>query len=322
MTEKDFTAKWSGIKVDDMTNEQLTEYKNDCFDMYEETGFLEKFDSPYDNISGGQHKHNGMGFKVLRRATVEECDLETMPLWFVEFENGDTAYCYPEEICALEKEPKNKGISLMSPDEIRDLLAAQYNWDVEDMAEDHQMTVREVTDLLQCGGEGWQKRNAQQAPAKPQASYDVAFAPMVNVQFTPKDPCNLTEKEIDQVISLAVMSVADNFGENISAENLSMIRLCKVDGDEPGTKRNHYIVGNPEYRPIDPQILVEVTDNLYKMLYDENQDFILTSHTIIEFARNLTEKYRNTDWRDGEHDFWFTIEQECFEYMKKQEKKD
>ena len=318
MTEKDFTAKWSGIKVDDMTNEQLTEYKNDCFDMYEETGFLEKFDSPYDDIGGGQHKHNGMGFKVLRRATVEECDLEAMPLWFVEFENGDTAYCYPEEICALEKKPKNKGISLMSPDEIRDLLADQYNWDVEDMAEDHQMTVKDVTGLLQRGGEGWQKRNAQQAPAKPQASYDVAFAPMVNVRFTPEDPSNLSEKEQNEIINLAKSAVAKDFGEKISAENVSMIRLYKVDGDVPGTERNHYIVGNPEYDPIDPEILVEVTNNLYECLYNENPDGIQTSHTLIELARKLTGKYRNTDWHDGGHDFWITMDEEAEAFLKGQ----
>ena len=99
MTEKDFNAKWQHRQVDDMTDEELLEFKNDCFSMYEETGFLEKFDSPYDD----EGEHNGMTFKVIRRATTEECDLEAMPLWFIEFENGDTAYCYPEEICKIEK---------------------------------------------------------------------------------------------------------------------------------------------------------------------------------------------------------------------------
>lgn len=99
MTEKDFNAKWQHRQVDDMTDEELLEFKNDCFSMYEETGFLEKFDSPYDD----EGEHNGMTFKVIRRATIEECDLEAMPLWLIEFENGDTAYCYPEEICKIEK---------------------------------------------------------------------------------------------------------------------------------------------------------------------------------------------------------------------------
>ena len=203
----------------------------------------------------------------------------------------------------------------MSPDEIRDLLANEYNWDIEEMARDHRMTVHDITGLLQCGGEGWQKKNAPQAPVKPRASYDVAFAPMVNVQFTPEDPCNLTEKEIDEVISLAVMSVADDFGEKISAENLSMIRLYKVDGDEPGTERNHYIVGNPEYNPIDPEILVEVTKNLYEKLRSEDDDDILVSHTLIQFARKLTEKYKNTDWKDGEHDLRIAMAEECEAFL-------
>lgn len=103
MTEKDFNTKWGNVNVDDLTYEQLLEFKNDCFSMYEETGFIKKFDSPYDDIGGGMHEHNGMAFKVIRRATTEECDLEAMPLWFIEFENGDTAYCYPEEICKIEK---------------------------------------------------------------------------------------------------------------------------------------------------------------------------------------------------------------------------
>lgn len=102
MTEIEFSKKWSGIGVDNMTDDQLVEFKNDCFDLYESIGFIDRFDSPYDDIGGGMREHNGMKFKVLRRATMEECDLEAMPLWLVEFENGDTAYCYPEEICASE----------------------------------------------------------------------------------------------------------------------------------------------------------------------------------------------------------------------------
>ena len=98
MTETDFRNKWGGISPDDMTDEQFLEFKNDCYEMYEETGFIDKFDSPYDD----EGEHNGMPFKVVRRATQEEVDIEAMPLWFIEFENGDTAYCYPEEICKAE----------------------------------------------------------------------------------------------------------------------------------------------------------------------------------------------------------------------------
>lgn len=98
MTKTEFNNKWDGISTDDMTDKQFLEFKNDCYEMYEETGFIDKFDSPYDD----EGEHNGMPFKVVRRATQEEVDIESMPLWLVEFENGDIAYCYPEEICKAE----------------------------------------------------------------------------------------------------------------------------------------------------------------------------------------------------------------------------
>ena len=98
MTQAEFDKKWGSISTDDMTDEQFVEFKNDCFAMYEQGGFTDKFNSPYDD----EGEHNGMTFKVLRRATMQECDLEAMPIWYIEFENGDTAYCYPEEICNEE----------------------------------------------------------------------------------------------------------------------------------------------------------------------------------------------------------------------------
>lgn len=99
MTKKEFDEKWKTVDTDKLSDEEFQQFKQDCFAMYEQAGFLDTFDSPYDE----QGEHNGMTFKVVRRATTEECDLEAMPLWLVEFENGDTAYCYPEEICKTEK---------------------------------------------------------------------------------------------------------------------------------------------------------------------------------------------------------------------------
>ena len=99
MTKAEFDKKWGNINIDDLTDEQFVEFKNDCFDMYEESGFAEVFNSPYDD----EGEHNGMTFEVVRRATADECDIEAMPIWLVKFENGDTAYCYSEEICKIEQ---------------------------------------------------------------------------------------------------------------------------------------------------------------------------------------------------------------------------
>lgn len=102
--ERDFQEKWCGVDIDGLNEDKLREFKEDCFNLYEQTGFLEIFNSPYDDIGGGLHEHNGMRFEVIRRATEKECDLEAMPLWFIRFENGDEAYCYPEEIAVIEHE--------------------------------------------------------------------------------------------------------------------------------------------------------------------------------------------------------------------------
>ena len=99
MTITEFEKKWANVSMEEMDENQLREFKNDCFAMYENGGFLEKFDSPYDE----QGEHNGMTFKVLSRATEKDFDLESMPIWHIEFQNGDKAYCYPEEICKLGK---------------------------------------------------------------------------------------------------------------------------------------------------------------------------------------------------------------------------
>ena len=104
MTEKEFDAKWGAVNVDTLDEEAFREFKRDCFDMYEKGGFTDTFDSPYDDCG----EHNGMPFRVLRRASENECDLEAMPLWLVEFRNGDTAYCYPEEICKIEQRRRSK----------------------------------------------------------------------------------------------------------------------------------------------------------------------------------------------------------------------
>ena len=98
MTLSEFEKKWGKVDVDTLSDAEFVQFKQDCFEMYEQTGFIDRFDSPYDD----EGEHNGLTFKVLRRATAEECDLEAMPIWFIEFENGDTAYCYPEEICKVE----------------------------------------------------------------------------------------------------------------------------------------------------------------------------------------------------------------------------
>lgn len=99
MTLKEFEIKWGHIDRNYTTFEEELELVEDAFNMYEEAGFLDTFQSPYEDLG-----KNGMKFKVIRRTSYiqDNVDLEQLPLWEVEFENGEFATCYPEEICKLE----------------------------------------------------------------------------------------------------------------------------------------------------------------------------------------------------------------------------
>lgn len=196
----------------------------------------------------------------------------------------------------------------MTAEEIRATLANDYNFDVEAMAKDHRLPVATVTHLLQKGGAALRE---EKKPTGQEATYDVAFAPMVNVRIRVEDPLNPTEAEQEEILRLAKQAVADNFDEKLGAENASLIRLWSVGGKEVP---RHYVFGNPGY-DIDPEIVLELSQLLYPDLYKEEQDGIEVSHLIRDLARELTEKYKNTDWEEG--DFWLTMEQEADDFLKK-----
>lgn len=101
MTYKEFVNKWMDTDRTYLTLEDEEEFVEDAFNMYEESGFIDKFKSPY--LEG--MPDNGKTFKVIRRVSVDDgVDIENLPMWIVEFEDGTQDYCYPEEICKIEHE--------------------------------------------------------------------------------------------------------------------------------------------------------------------------------------------------------------------------
>lgn len=90
---------------DDLTEDEDHSFVNDCFDTYEHIGFAETFGTPYT----GEKKYVGMRFTVLCRVkeitedSENGADLENLPMWHIQFENGDTMAAYPEEICLAER---------------------------------------------------------------------------------------------------------------------------------------------------------------------------------------------------------------------------
>lgn len=100
----------------DLTEEEERRFVNDCFDLYESIGFSETFHSPYEEYK----ENNGKKFTVLRRVEeripgksdgADTSDLSCLPLWSIQFEDGEIAQAYPEEICIAEQEGFSATIS-------------------------------------------------------------------------------------------------------------------------------------------------------------------------------------------------------------------
>lgn len=90
---------------DDLSDAEERNWVNDSFDAYEHIGFADTFGTPYT----GEKKYEGMKFTVLSRvkeiAEDKEngADLECLPMWNIQLENGDIMAAYPEEICLAER---------------------------------------------------------------------------------------------------------------------------------------------------------------------------------------------------------------------------
>lgn len=101
-------ANWPVFGLDNpgwfKSREELSEHDHKTFvDMwfanYETTGFLETFQSPYEQFQD----RNGQKFTVIARVPDFDCDLECLPKWIIRFEDGYATEGYPEEICKIEK---------------------------------------------------------------------------------------------------------------------------------------------------------------------------------------------------------------------------
>jgi hypothetical protein len=97
LTRERFNVLWAGINKDNLDEDDLLSYVEDRFAMYETEGFRDRVNPIF--MSKGDDNY-GQAFEVLRRANLSEVDLEAMPMWKVRFKNGNTAFCYPEEICS------------------------------------------------------------------------------------------------------------------------------------------------------------------------------------------------------------------------------
>lgn len=201
-------------------------------------------------------------------------------------------------------ETKLKGISLRSPEEIRQELMNEWNWNIKDMARNYKRSTDEMLVLLQSGGEEYQKNQGQKKSNElVKATYDVTFCPMTNVEVEVANPSKPTETEMETIISQAIEKIMANPDDYITEENLQFVKPYSING------KPHDNPKPLEPEGVDPEILVELTMLTYKELYAIHNDGVWVSTTIQERAWKVTKKYWNTDW--NEKDFWLTMEEEA-----------
>lgn len=113
MSVEEFDAKW-GDDVDRyaLSEEKEREFVEDAFNMYETGGFSPTFHSPF--TLGADM--NGVAFQVIGRATTDECDLEQLPMWKIEFEDGTRHYAFPCEITKIERKNQDLAQNLQKED--------------------------------------------------------------------------------------------------------------------------------------------------------------------------------------------------------------
>jgi hypothetical protein len=83
---------------DEMTKEQERKFVEECFSNYENEGFAKVFWSQ----GGDFEEYHNKPFKVTRRLTEDDADLDCLPMWEIEFEDGTNIHAYPDEIIPRE----------------------------------------------------------------------------------------------------------------------------------------------------------------------------------------------------------------------------
>lgn len=81
-----------------MSTDRKRDFLKDLYDAYEAVGFVDKFWTPFD-LNDEDRSYVGKPFKVVGRCEEgKEWDLESLPAWKIEFEDGHKMDAYPEEI--------------------------------------------------------------------------------------------------------------------------------------------------------------------------------------------------------------------------------
>lgn len=117
MSVEEFDAKWGEMpNRSEMDFETELEFIEDAFNMYETSGFSATYHSI--GIDDGKD-FDGVAFQVIGRASYAnlDCDLEQLPMWHIEFEDGTKHMAFPEEITKIERERQTLAQNLHKEEE-------------------------------------------------------------------------------------------------------------------------------------------------------------------------------------------------------------
>ena len=76
----------------------MTRTEVDLLFAYYERRISKTFHTPYSEYQD----LNGKQFHILWRLTEKDADLEVLPMWCIETEDGVAVHAFPEEICEEE----------------------------------------------------------------------------------------------------------------------------------------------------------------------------------------------------------------------------
>lgn len=149
MSVEEFDAKW-GDDVDRyaLSAEKEREFVADAFNMYENGGFSPTFHTPFTDRAD----MNGVAFQVIGRATTDECDLEQLPMWKIEFEDGRKDYAFPCEITEIERKNQDLARNLQKEDVKPNVENNTMNNDIKIIVDtfDKEFGERTFNEILGC----------------------------------------------------------------------------------------------------------------------------------------------------------------------------
>lgn len=97
MTWDELNKKYPEAR-DEMSIDREREFLKDLYSAYETSGFTNKFWTPFD-LNDEDKNYIGKSFKIVGRCEEgKDWDLESLPAWKIEFEDGHKMNAYPEEI--------------------------------------------------------------------------------------------------------------------------------------------------------------------------------------------------------------------------------